>query len=139
LSLWVRHYLRDLVEAAFPMDHAKQRLVGLQDVVTEHLFKAYFLSGDSSYRHWLSELSGWSVTLARYNRKKPGGKQRNYSRALLQRVLWDEPFGTSEDLMGLADLFEVDKNLVMAGVDGFRAFVFSYIEAIHHRVRWRKQ
>jgi len=134
-TLWVRQYIRDLAEAAFPLDVSKRKLRELQLPISQHLFKAFYLKDDLAVQHWRSELSGWAVTLARLNNTKTKSG-RAFSYELLYQILWDEPFGTEEDLRTLARLFGVPAKLVLDRKREFEIFVVTFIGAITSCSRW---
>lgn len=134
-TAWVRVYLREIIEAAFPLDFSKRKLRELQEVIADHLFKFHFFPENTASNHWKSELTNWAASLAHYNNVKTK-KGTGYSQKLLWQILWDEPFGTDEDLRTRAKTSRLPPAEVLSQKKEFKALVDSYIDAVYNREPW---
>lgn len=134
-SAWVHEYLQTILEAAFPIGVAKQRLRDLQDPIAAHLFKVFFLPDDQAASHWTKELITWAATLIRVSNVKTKSG-RGFSIKELRQVLWEEPFGTKSDLEINAALLDLPAEDVLGKTQAFKDFVESYVQAIYDRKKW---
>ena len=95
----MRTFSQILLEMSFDAKKAKERIDGLMDPINEHLFKLCLMPTSSHRDHWIYELKGWFITIARLNIKP---KNKKLSKDTYFQILFEEPFE------GMSDY---DKNL----------------------------
>jgi hypothetical protein len=83
--------VRVQADLAFSREDALKTLGGLQDQICEHILKRFLFPRSQDVPHWTIELTAWARKLKRRNRSK-SRRGNNYTRALLVRYFWEDPF-----------------------------------------------